>query len=173
MVMVSRGTGRAAGQPLYDRLWGSGFLPSRYQGVKLRSGADPVLYLSNPGGWSSTTRREVLDDLKQLNIHKHQQVGDPEILSRIEQYELAFRMQTAVPELTDISSEPQHILDMYGPDVHRARERMPATACWPAGWPNAMCVSCSSIIWAGTNTTICPITCPNNAAMSIRLRLPC
>ncbi len=119
MVLVSRGTGRAAGQPLYDRLWGSGFLPSRYQGVKLRSGADPVLYLSNPSGWSDTTRRQVLDDLRQLNQHKFQQAGDPEILSRIEQYELAFRMQSAVPELTDVSDEPQHILDLYGPDVAR------------------------------------------------------
>ena len=119
IVMVSRGTGRAAGQPLYDRLWGSGFLPSRYQGVKLRSGNQPVLYLTNPAGCSSTTRRQMLDDLRALNMEKFASVKDPEILTRVEQYEVAFRMQTAVPDLTDISQEPQHVLDMYGPDVKR------------------------------------------------------
>jgi hypothetical protein len=119
MVMVSRGTGRAAGQPLYDRLWGSGMLPTRYQGVKLRSGEEPVLYLSNPAGCSSDTRRQMLDQLKALNTEKHETVGDPEILTRIEQYELAFRMQSTVPDLTDISDEPAHVLDLYGPDVHK------------------------------------------------------
>ncbi|MBI2424238.1 MAG: DUF1501 domain-containing protein [Candidatus Hydrogenedentes bacterium] len=119
MVMISRGSGRAADQPLYDRLWGSGVLPGRYQGVKLRSGEEPVLYLANPGGCSPTTRRSMLDQIRALNQEKHEAVGDPEILTRIDQYELAFRMQTAVPELTDISDEPKHILDMYGPDVHR------------------------------------------------------
>ena len=119
MVMVSRGSGRAAGQPLYDRLWGSGVLPAQHQGVKLRAGEDPVLYLGNPAGCSSTTRRTMLDQLKELNMEKHAATQDESILSRIEQYELAFRMQTAVPELTDISDEPKHILDMYGPEVHR------------------------------------------------------
>jgi hypothetical protein len=119
MVLVSRGSGRSADQPLYDRLWGSGFLPSQYQGVKLRSAADPVLYLSNPGGCSPTTRRSMLDQLRALNQEHHAATGDPEILSRIEQYELAFRMQSSVPDLSDISNEPQHILDLYGPDVHR------------------------------------------------------
>lgn len=119
MVLVSRGSGRAADQPLYDRLWGSGFLPSKYQGVKLRSAADPVLYLGNPGGCSPTTRRAMLDQLRDLNSQHHAATGDPEILTRIEQYEMAFRMQTSVPELTEIDNEPQHILDMYGPDVYR------------------------------------------------------
>ena len=119
MVLVSRGSGRSADQPLYDRLWGSGFLPSQYQGVKLRSAEDPVLYLSNPGGCSPTTRRSMLDQLRALNQEHHAATGDPEILSRIEQYELAFRMQSSVPDLSDISNEPQHILDLYGPDVHR------------------------------------------------------
>jgi hypothetical protein len=119
MVLISRGTGRQAGQPLYDRLWGSGALPSRYQGVKLRSGEDPVLYLANPGGCSASTRREMLDQIRDLNMEKYNAVQDPEILTRIEQYELAFRMQTSVPDLTDISSEPQHVLDLYGPDVHK------------------------------------------------------
>lgn len=119
MVLVSRGTGRAAGQPLYDRLWGSGTLPTRYQGVKLRSGEDPVLYLANPAGCPPGTRRQMLDQLRALNLEKHEATQDPEILTRIEQYELAFRMQTSVPDLTDISDEPKHILDMYGPDVHK------------------------------------------------------
>lgn len=119
VVMVSRGTGRTAGQPLYDRLWGSGFLPTKHQGVKLRSGADPVLYLKNPPGCTTELRREMLDDIGDLNRIKHAAVGDPEILTRIAQYELSFRMQVSVPELTDISDEPEHVLKLYGPDVHR------------------------------------------------------
>lgn len=119
IVMLSRGTGRAAGQPLYDRLWGSGFLPGKYQGVKLRSGEDPVLYLANPAGCSAELRRDMLDDLRSLNEQRYAAVGDPEIMTRVSQYEMAFRMQSSVPELTDISSEPKHILDMYGPDVHK------------------------------------------------------
>jgi hypothetical protein len=119
VVLVSRGTGRPGDQPLYDRLWGSGFLPTKYQGVKFRSGKDPVLYLANTSGVSRPLRRQMLDDLASLNSVKHQDAGDPAILTRIDQYELAFRMQSSVPELTDISSEPQSVLEMYGPDVHR------------------------------------------------------
>jgi hypothetical protein len=118
-VMISRGTGRAAGQPLYDRLWGSGMLPSRYQGVKFRAGEEPVLYLSNPAGCDTQVRRQMLDQLSDLNRQKYDAVQDPEILTRIEQYELAFRMQSAVPDLADISDEPEHILEMYGPDVRK------------------------------------------------------
>jgi hypothetical protein len=119
LVLVSRGTGNPADQPLYDRLWGSGFLPSRYQGVKLRGGKDPVLYLANPAGCSPQLRREMLDDLDELNQLRHAQTGDPEILTRIAQYELAYRMQNSVPELTDLSREPEHILRLYGPEVHK------------------------------------------------------
>jgi hypothetical protein len=119
VVMVSRGTGRSNDQPLYDRLWGSGFLPTTYQGVKLRSAADPVLYLRNPAGCSAELRRDMLDRLSELNRQAHETAGDPEILTRIEQYELAFRMQTSVPELTDVSGETAATLDMYGPDVHK------------------------------------------------------
>ncbi|MEX0612136.1 MAG: DUF1501 domain-containing protein [Pirellulales bacterium] len=122
VVMISRDATRKADQPLYDRLWGSGFLPTHYQGVKLRSGKDPVLYLANPAGCNHQMRREMLDDIAQLNGVSYSQVGDPEIQTRIAQYELAFRMQSAVPELTDISDEPEHILDLYGPQV-----RMPGT----------------------------------------------
>ncbi|MEM8679761.1 MAG: DUF1501 domain-containing protein [Planctomycetota bacterium] len=119
MVLLSRGTGRAAGQPLYDRLWGSGFLPTQHQGVKLRSGEEPVLYLENPSGCTTQLRRETLDDIRQLNQLKQNAVGDPEIATRIAQYELSFRMQASVPELTDISDEPDHVLELYGPDVRK------------------------------------------------------
>ena len=106
----------SGGQPLYDRLWGSGFLPTRYQGVKFRSVGDPVLFLSNPPGVSTKLRRRMLDDLARLNALKYERVADPEITTRISQYELAARMQTSVPELTDVSGEPDHIFRMYGED---------------------------------------------------------
>ncbi len=116
VAMVSNGTGNPNDQPLYDRLWGAGFLPSKYQGTKFRSVGDPVLYLSNPEGMDSSTRRRMLDDLAQLNSQKLAEYQDPEIATRMAQYEMAFRMQTSVPELTDLSSEPQHIFELYGPD---------------------------------------------------------
>jgi hypothetical protein len=116
VVMISPGKG-AGGQPLYDRLWGSGFLPSRYQGVKFRSVGDPVLYLSNPTGFTTTDRRRFLDALDKLNQANFEAYNDPEITTRISQYEMAFRMQTSVPELTDLSKEPPHIFDLYGEDA--------------------------------------------------------
>jgi Protein of unknown function (DUF1501) len=119
VAMISRGTGRPNDQPLYDRLWGSGFLPSRYQGVKFRSLGDPVLYLSNPPGVEDAARRQMLDEIGRLNQLRYDAVGDPEIATRISQYELAYRMQTSVPELTDISDEPRHVLDLYGPDADK------------------------------------------------------
>ena len=119
VVMVSRGTGRPNGQPLYDRLWGSGFVPTQHQGVKFRSVGDPVLYLSNPPGFGSVERRRMLDVLTRLNRLKQQIVVDPEISTRIAQYELAYRMQTSVPDLMDVSGEPRHIFDLYGPDARK------------------------------------------------------
>jgi hypothetical protein len=116
VVMISPGRG-TGGQPLYDRLWGSGFLPSRYQGVKFRSVGDPVLYLSNPEGFNSGDRRLFLDALERLNRMNLDSFGDPEISTRISQYEMAFRMQTSVPELTDLSNEPPHVFDLYGDDA--------------------------------------------------------
>lgn len=117
--LVSQGSGNPNDQPLYERLWGSGFLPTRYQGVKFRSVGDPVLYLSNPPGVSPDTRRQVLNDLAQLNQLQADVVGDPEITTRIAQYELAYRMQASVPELIDFTQEPAHVLQQYGPDVTR------------------------------------------------------
>jgi hypothetical protein len=115
-VMISNSGG---GQPLYDRLWGSSFLPSRFQGVKFRSGADPVLYLSNPPGLTTERRRTFLDALGELNKTSVDEFGDPEIGARISQYEMAFRMQRSVPELTDLSKEPAHTFELYGDDAKK------------------------------------------------------
>jgi len=109
----------SGGQPLYDRLWGSGFLPSKYQGVKFRSVGDPVLFLSNPSGLDAKTRRRMLDDLGKLNQLNLEKFGDPEIATRIAQYEMAYRMQTSVPELLDTSKEPESVKKTYGPDVKK------------------------------------------------------
>ena len=117
VVLTSFGTGRRDDQPLYDRLWSSGFLPSKHQGVKFRNEGDPVLYLSNPPGVDRDMRRETLDELSALNQQHHDALGDPEIQTRISQYEMAFRMQTSVPDLTDISKESPETLEMYGPEV--------------------------------------------------------
>lgn len=117
VVLPSRLAAGSQSQALFSRLWGSGFLPTRHQGVSLRSVGDPVLYLSNPPGVDAQTRRTMLDGLAELNQARFAAVGDAEIQARIAQYEMAFRMQTSVPELTDIDSEPAHVLDMYGPDV--------------------------------------------------------
>ncbi|MDB4808076.1 DUF1501 domain-containing protein [Verrucomicrobia bacterium] len=110
--------GRAkAGQPLYDRLWGAGFLPGRFQGVKFRGQGDPILDLYNPAGVTRDQRRRMLDALGKLNRDQAGRFNDPAIATRIAQYELAFRMQMSVPELIDVQREPQHILDQYGPDA--------------------------------------------------------
>ena len=119
VVMTSRDKEASCGQIFYDFYWGSGFLPSKYQGVKFRGSGDPVLYISNPDGMSREVRRTMLDGLNELNSIKLRDHGDPEIATRISQYEMAYRMQSSVPELTDLSNEPKHILDMYGPDVLR------------------------------------------------------
>ena len=119
VVLTSFGTGRPDDQPLYDRLWGAGFLPSQHQGVKFRNKGDAVLYLSNPQGMDSQRRRRTLDRLDQLNRQHFDQLGDPEIQTRISQYEMAFRMQSSVPDLLSVADEPAHVLEKYGPDVKR------------------------------------------------------
>jgi hypothetical protein len=148
VVMTSVTKGTSCGQIFYDFYWDSGFLPSRFQGAKFRGSKDPVLYLSNPEGISPSLRRGMLDDLAELNQRKFEATGDPEIQTRIAQYELAYRMQTSVPELTDLSKEPAHVLDMYGPQVRepgtfaynclmarRLVERgVPFVQCMHAGW---------------------------------------
>jgi len=119
VVLVSQKVSKNNAQPLFSRLWGSGFLPSRYQGIKFRSSGDPVLYLSDPPGVDKKTRRRMLDSLQKLNTLKAETSGDPEINTRITQYEMAYKMQTSVPELMDLSNEPDHIFDLYGPDSRR------------------------------------------------------
>ena len=118
LVLISK-MKRPSDQPLYDHYWGSGFLPSRYQGVKLRNAKDPVLYLRDPDGLPRELRRGMLDGIGDLNTMRLEQTGDPEIATRIQQYEMAFRMQTSVPELTDLSDEPESVFDLYGPDSRR------------------------------------------------------
>jgi len=116
-VMTSRDREGTCGQLFYDFYWSSGFLPSKFQGVKFRQGGSPVLYLENPEGLNRKTRRTLLDGLAKLNRQKFEDVGDPEIQTRIAQYEMAYRMQAAMPEALDVAKEPKHILDMYGPQV--------------------------------------------------------
>ena len=118
IVLTSRG-GSSDAQPLYSRLWASGFLPTEHSGVKFRNTGDPVYYLSNPSGISRIMRRDMLDDLANLNQQRLGVIGDPEIQSRIAQYEMAFRMQSSVPELTDVSGESDKVLKLYGPDVKK------------------------------------------------------
>ncbi len=119
VVMVSRPSGPTNAQPLHERMWGAGFLPSRYQGVRFADGRDPVLFLTNPGGISAVRRRRMLDDLARLNEIRHGEVQDPEITNRIAQYEMAFRMQSTVPELTDLSTEPESTFQFYGPESRK------------------------------------------------------
>jgi hypothetical protein len=119
VVLISKGSSSRAAQGLLGRLWGNGFLPAKHQGVKLRSTGDPVLYLADPDGVSRPMRRDMLDGIGSLNNLLYDELGDPEINTRIAQYEMAFRMQASVPELTDISKEPAHIMDMYGKDAAR------------------------------------------------------
>jgi uncharacterized protein (DUF1501 family) len=119
IAMVSQGTGKNPGQPVFSRLWGSGFLPSSHQGVGLRPGRSPVLFLENPPGVDREQRRALLDDLARLNQIRAEEMSDPETLTRIKAYEMAFRMQTSVPDLTDISGESAATLEAYGPEVRK------------------------------------------------------
>lgn len=116
VVLITKGKG---GQPLYSRLWGSGFLPSEYQGVQFRAGKDPVLYLANPSGISTQSRRLMLDRLGELHGIERQRTGDDELTARISQYEMAYRMQSSVPEVADLSDEPDSTFELYGGDARK------------------------------------------------------
>lgn len=118
VVLISK-MKRVSGQPFYDHYWGSGFLPSKHQGVKLRSSKEPVLYLNDPEGFPRELRREMLTGLRSMNEIRQSEILDPEIATRIQQYEMAFRMQTSVPDLVDLSDEPDSTFEMYGPDSRR------------------------------------------------------
>ena len=119
VVMISRPTGPTNAQPLHERMWGAGFLPTRHQGVRFSPGRDPVLYLSDPPGMTRERRREFLDALGGLNALTLGEFGDPDTQARIDQFEMAFRMQAAVPELADLSSEPAHVFEKYGPESRK------------------------------------------------------
>ncbi len=116
VVLITRGK---VDQPLYSRLWGNGFLPARHQGVQFRAGREPVLYLANPEGVDDASRRQMLDRLRELHEVQRERTGDGEIDARIAQYEMAYRMQSSVPEVTDLGNEPASVLDLYGPDVRK------------------------------------------------------
>ena len=161
VVLLSRG---GTDQPLYDRLWGSGFLPTRYQGVKLHGGKDPVLYLANPAGCSPETRRQQLDDLGVLNRFRHAQTGDPEILTRVG------AVRVGLPDAIvgagidrPVARKPRHVLDLYGPDVRRPGSYA-ANCLLARRLADAACASSNCTTWAGTTTA----TCPNKSAASAR-----
>lgn len=163
VTMIS--VGAKPGQALFSRLWGSGFLPSKHQGVQFRSGGDPVLYLGNPPGVAADTRREMLDGIAELNETRFQEVGDPEIQTRIAQYEMAYRMQTSVPELMETESESESTYQLYGPEsrkpgtfaancvlARRLAERgVPFVQLFHRGWdqhgnlPNELRTNCQSV----------------------------
>ena len=119
VVLVSRDEAATCGQFFYDFYWGAGFLPGKFQGVPFRGAGDPVLYLGTPDGMSRKLRRTMLDGLAEMNHFGFERTADPEVTTRIAQYEMGFKMQASVPELTDWSGEPQSVLDLYGPDVKR------------------------------------------------------
>src|SRR5262249_16813374 len=119
IVLISQAEAINADQPLFSRLWSSGFLPSNFQGVRFRAGNDPVLYLADPPGINQATRRQMLDAVRRLNTLNMEGYGDPEIATRIGQYEMAYRMQTSVPDLMDLSKEPDAVFEMYGPDSRK------------------------------------------------------
>ena len=119
VVLISQANALNRDQPLFSRLWSSGFLPSKYQGVRFRAAGDPVLFLANPDGIDAETRRAMLDSLSELNQITEENYGDPEINARISQYEMAYRMQSSVPELTDLSKEPESTFELYGPDSRK------------------------------------------------------
>ncbi|HMY74667.1 MAG TPA: DUF1501 domain-containing protein, partial [Blastocatellia bacterium] len=119
VVLLSQAHALNTDQPLFSRLWSSGFLPSSYQGVRFRGGSTPVLYLNDPPGVDKTSRRQMLDAVAKLNQMKHEAYGDPEIETRISQYEMAYRMQTSVPDLMDLSKEPEKVFEMYGPESRK------------------------------------------------------
>jgi len=147
VVMNATWTGRQDAQALYNRLWGTGFLPSKHAGVLLRNAGDPVLYLTNPGGVSPGLRRRTLDALARMNQRQHDAIGDPETLARIAQYEMAFRMQTSIPELVDLSREDEKTFELYGPDT-----RKPGTFAYSCLLARRLCergVRCTQIFHRG------------------------
>ena len=158
VVLVSQKNSLNNAQPLFSRLWGAGFLPSRYQGVRFRSSGDPVLYLSDPPGINKKSRRRMLDSLAELNTMRAEEFGDPEIDTRIAQYEMAYRMQSSVPRPDGSLRRAGSAPSTFTAPTPASPAPTPRTACWPAALRNATCASCSSSIAAGTSTTTCHAT---------------
>ena len=159
-------TSGGGGQTLQTRYWGSGFLPAQYGGVQFRNAGDPVLFVSNPDGISGATRRQLLDSTNELNRLALGELGDPAISAQIENYELAFRMQTSVPELTDISKEPKEVLDLYGATPGKPSY---ANNCLLARrLAERACASSSSAIATGITTAGCRAGCGRSARRPIR-----
>jgi hypothetical protein len=143
--------------------WGAGFLPTVYQGVPFRRSGDPILYLSNPPGITDAMQRRSLDALQELNQERLGVVGDPEIATRINAFEMAYRMQTSAPELMDLAKESKETLEMYGAKF-RAKVPSPTIACWPGAWWSAACASSSFSTRPGTITAMSPAASRTNAA---------
>jgi hypothetical protein len=171
VVQVARPSNTEQVQAISARLWSSGYLPGEHAGCSFRTAGDPILFINNPPGVPGEIRRRTLDGLKALNELNYRQVGDPETHTRIQQYELAFRMQSSVPELTDIAREPEGTFQLYGEAA-----KNPGTfantvllARWPGEWSSAACASCRSITTIGTRTPTWRVGCPTSARMWIRL----
>ena len=167
--MISRGSG-ASNQALYS-LWSSGFLPSKHQGVNLRSGKEPVLYLKDPEGIDRDLRRRMLDGISKINQEQFEEFGDPETQTRISQYEMAFRMQSSVPELMDVTKEPKSVTDLYG-RTPNAQAPLLETASSPAAWPSVAYRSSTSSTADGITTADYPVNFRNSARISINQLLP-
>ena len=171
VVLTSQGTGKDPGQPIFSRLWGSGFLPSSHQGVQFRSGKDPVLFLNDPQGVSRSERRVMLDHLAEFNQMRHEEIGDPEIQTRISQYEMAFRMQASAPELADLSDEPESTFELYGEEA-----RVPGSYAYNCLLARRMAergVRFTSFSTAvGISISVCPNTWRRSARTPIRLLPP-
>ena len=165
-MLVAKPTNTEQVQAISARLWSSGYLPGEHAGVSFRTGGDPILYINNPPGVPAEVRRKTLDGLKALNEMNYQPVGDPETHTRIQQYELAFRMQASVPELTDIAKRAGSDLQALRRRGQEARHASPTRRCWPGGWSSAACGSCRSTTTTGTRTPTSPAGCPTSARTS-------
>ncbi len=171
VVLNSTWTGRKEAQALFSRLWGAGPLPSEHQGVSLRSKGDPVLYLTDPHGISRETRRDMLDGVNEINEDLYHEFGDPETHARISQYEMAFRMQSSVPDLTDLSNEPDYIFDLYGPDS-KFLAPLPTTVSWHVGSPRKGYASRKYFTADGISMECFLKTCRTSAKMSTKRAMP-
>ena len=167
IVMVTKDKG---GQPLVSRLWGSGFLPSKHQGVQFRPGKDPVLYLSNPAGLDNRSKRNMLDALRELHQLQLEESSHPEIETRIAQHELAFRMQTSIPDATDLSKEPDHIFKAYGEEARKPGTFAANCLVGPAAGGTGRAVYPALSSGLGPARRTCPSSCPCNAGRPTRRR---